>query len=291
MALRVLTASRLERLISQYQAQLRRTNGTGGEQLARVARRVEGSIVRELLAQSGDVNQEQITRLLQAIRRIVIESDRSLMDVIDEHVPRVYDITARRVADTAIDVFGRRDAQSVLDVFENWERAIDNRTILSRAGSYTERWRGEWSDEWTKTARTLQARFTRAAVTGESWSNVAKSVTSDVASLDIQGRMNSEDYARAFVRTKFTELSTDAGLEIAREAGLDLFVNVGVPDSRQSQICFEASQEGPHTLEWWESSQYGVPPRHVMNCRCTLLAVPKGTTVKQNNPKFEEVAA
>jgi len=295
--IRPLDAKELERLIAKYRAQLQRTSGTGGDELARIARRVEGRIVRELLRAEGSVDQRQATRLLQAIRRIVLRSDEDLMGVLAEHVPQVWRTRARQMREITEDVFGRRTAERVIEVSEHFERGLTDRRLLRISQPYMDRWAGEWSDEWTRTQRALQAQFTRAAVTGESWTTVAKSLTDDISRLDIAGRVNAEDFSRAFVRTKFAELYTDAGVQIGDEAGLDLFVSVGVPDDRQSEICYRASRQGPHPLEWWDKSEFGRPPRHVMNCRCTLLAVPKGVGVKQTNPKFaqerekEEVAA
>jgi hypothetical protein len=296
-SLRPLDARQLEALIGKYRAQLARMNGTSGEQLALIARRVEGRIVRELLRADGAADQKQATRLLQAIRRIVTRSDADLMDVLEEHVPTVWRTRARQTKEIADDVFGRRTAERVIEVSEHFERGLTDRRLLRISQPYMDRWAGEWSDEWTRTQRALQAQFTRAAMTGESWATVAKSVTDDLSRLDIAGRLNAEDFARAFTRTKLTELYADAGVRIGEEAGLSLYVSVGVPDDRQSEICFAASQQGPHTLAWWDRSRFGRPPRHVMNCRCTMLAVPRGVDVKQENPKFqtaekaEEVAA
>lgn len=297
MTLHPLGARRLEALIAKYRAQLQRTNGPGGEQLARISRQVEGRIVREMLRAEGKATPAEVARLLQAIRRIVIRSDDDLMDVMREHVPEVWRIRARQTKEIAEDVFSRRTAERVIETSEHFERGLSDRRLLRISEPYLERWASEWSDEWTRTQRQIQASFTRAALTGESWSSVAKGLTDDVARLKISGRINAEDWAKAFTRTKLTELYTDAGVKIGDEAGLDLYVSVGVPDDRQSEICFAASQQGPHTLAWWDRSRFGRPPRHVMNCRCTMLAVPRGVDVKQENPKFqtaekaEEVAA
>jgi hypothetical protein len=287
---RVLNAAELEKLVLKYRRQLEKTNGTGGDRLARLGSRIERKIVAEITAGQGPVTDEQLAQFQSALRRVIAQGNPEFLRTMEQHVPDVWANSVDRfVSVSALSPFDTRTVDRIVDVADQFERAIEDKSILRTSGGYTERWRNEWTDEWTRTARQVQARFTRATITGDSWTEVAKSLTDDLGSLKIQGRISTDDFARAFTRTKFTELGADAGIALGREAGLELFISVGVPDDRQSQICWEASRQGPHPLEWWESSTYGVPPRHVLNCRCSLLAVPAETKWEgQDNPKFAQ---
>lgn len=293
--IRRLNAAELERILARYRKQLAKTNGTGGDELARIGVRVEKRIVRSMLAGSGEVTDEQLQAFQRAIRQSVAMGDVGFRETIDRYVPDVWQTALERTADVAgMSVFEPRIADRVLEVVDNFDRSIADRSILRTSDGYTDLWRQQWNDEWTKAARVIQSKFTAATITGEPWQTVASGLTDELGALKIAGRVNPEDFARAFVRTKFGELYVDAGIAIGREAGLEKFINVGVPDDRQSEECFNACNRPPMTLEEWNDTDEGQPKRHVFNCRCDLVAVPDDVEWPgQSNPKFEkqEVAA
>lgn len=111
--------------------------------------------------------------------------------------------------------------------------------------------------------------------------------------------MDPEKWAQSFVRTTQQQLDTDFAVSIAKEAGIERFVNIGTPDDRQSLECYEASQEPPKTMQEWDewraSNGRGGRPgyRHVRNCRCIAGAVPpalEDDDWTQENPKYETAA-
>ena len=292
MTVRRLTAKELERIILRYRKQLEQSNGLAEAELSKMSSTIEARILRNIAARNGNVQMQSSAEIMQFVRRVLKANDEEFRVLLGDRALDTYELALGRARDVAeVSPFSQRTLSRVLEVFDSFEKGLTERRILRTARPYMDRWAGEWSDEWTKTARVLQAQFTRAAATGQSWTDTARAITDDLGRLDIAGRVNPEDFARAFVRTKLTELYNDAGLEIAHDAGIDKFVNVGVPDDRQSEICYLASQVPAQTLEEWERSEFGVPPRHVMNCRCTLVAVPVDLDTRQRNPKFEKSEA
>jgi hypothetical protein len=287
--IRRLNPSELEKLLRKYRKQIDKTNGTGSEALARVGSRIEKRIVREMLAGSGPVTDDQLQAFQKAIRQSIAQGDVGFVQTMDAHVPDVWTVALNRTVDVVgIMHAGERTIDSVISVAAKFEKDIAEKRILDMGKNFTSLWRGQWSDEWTKTARVVQSRFTAATITGQSWESVAAGLVDDLGNLKVAGRMSPEAFAEMFVRTKFTELDNAAGIAIANEIGLDEFINAGIPDDRQAEECYDASQEEPHSQEWWDDSPDGPPPRHP-NCRCMLLAVTPGTTWEgMPNPELED---
>jgi hypothetical protein len=288
--IRRLNPAELEKLLRKYRRQLDKTNGTGAEALAKVGTRIERRIVREMLSGSGPVTDDQLQSFQRAIRQSVAQGNPEFTALMEEHIPEVWSVALNRTVDSvALMTSGARTIDQVVAVADKFERDIANKSLI-QAGKYTDLWRAQWTDEWTRTARVIQSKFTNATITGQSWETVARGLTDELGNLQIAGRMDPAAFAEAFVRTKFTELDNAAGIAMAQEMGLDEFINAGIPDDRQSDECYDASQEEPHSLEWWETeSPDGPPPRHVFNCRCMLLAVtPETTWEGMPNPAVEE---
>jgi hypothetical protein len=60
---------------------------------------------------------------------------------------------------------------------------------------------------------------------------------------------------------------------------VEKFVNLGVGDSRQSDICAFATKQKPLTIAQWRALSFegevvGMAPRHVANCRCLMIGAP-----------------
>lgn len=289
--IRPLTAKELERVILRYRRQLEKANGSAASELERLSGRIDARMVRFVATKNGDVDQSAVSDVMTYLKRVLKASDEEFRAIMSDEALGIYELAVGRARDVAeVSPFSQRTLSRVLKTYDAFENGITERRVLRTAAPYMERWAGEWSDEWTRTARALQAQFTRAAATGQSWTDTARAISDDLGNLDIAGRMNPEDFSKAFTRTKLTELYNDAGIELSKKAGIELFVNVGVPDERQSEICFRASQIPAQSLEAWEQSEFGVPPRHVMNCRCSLVGVPSDLDTRQENPKFKTAA-
>ena len=122
------------------------------------------------------------------------------------------------------------------------------------------------------TMRGIEDQLVKSALRRDTWVETARALTDDLGNLQISGRMGAEDFAHGFTRATFTRIANDASTAAAQEAGLDLFFNLGVPDDRQSDECAEADTLGSITLDEWDATDVGQPPRHVLNCRCVLIA-------------------
>lgn len=92
------------------------------------------------------------------------------------------------------------------------------------------------------------------------------------------------------MRTEFTRLDNIAGITFAQDAGLSSFINIGVGDERQSEICADASTQDPMTLEEWRASRWGLAPRHPY-CRCYMQAVPDAVSRNLDSPVLGQVGA
>jgi hypothetical protein len=92
------------------------------------------------------------------------------------------------------------------------------------------------------------------------------------------------------MRTEMTRLDNMAGITFAESAGLDSFVNIGVGDERQSEICADATMQDPMSLADWRNSEWGLAPRHPY-CRCYMQAVPPEIKANLGSPVLGEVGA
>ena len=260
--MRRISEAELKRVVAQYRRQLDMTNGNLERALAQLGSAVDRGIIRELLRLEGVMDQRKVAEAQTVFRRILDQSNGEFARIARETVPDVMETTLARSAASARLVLGGTQLRRVLTVYEQLEQGMAQGRLLRTAEYELGIWGAEWNDRMMKTFRSVNARVFEAAVRGQSSSNLAKGLAGDLSALNLQDRINPEAFAQSFARTKINELNNVAGVEIAHEAGMDLYVNVGVPDERQSEICYRASQENAHTLEWWEQSEYGRPPRH-----------------------------
>ena len=163
------------------------------------------------------------------------------------------------------------DSKRITDAFISFEESRLSRTMLRNFGG---KWQHDLAMRWDDTVNRIQFEFTEAVALGRPNNELAGLIQDEMGQVFQTGGMNKEAYSRAFVRTKFNEISNRTSLGLAAEAGLDNLINMGVPDDRQSVVCAEAANQKPMTRAEWEQSEWGLPPRHVMNCRCEMIAIP-----------------
>jgi len=138
----------------------------------------------------------------------------------------------------------------------------------------------------------LQGELTRGMALGLDHRTIANALIDRGRVIGVE-MGNPEVWARRLVRTETTRLQNDISVSFSEEMGLTLFWNLGIADERQSDICAEASEQEPMTMDEWAASEWGLPPRHP-NCRCDLLAWSNdwGLDYREvNQQPLEEVAA
>jgi hypothetical protein len=95
--------------------------------------------------------------------------------------------------------------------------------------------------------------------------------------------------ARMIVRTESTRFDNAVSVSMAEQSGLTKFLNIGVGDKRQSDICQKASLAGPRTVEEWKQAE-GMAPRHP-NCRCSMIGVDDGFSPSKEQKQKSGVVA
>lgn len=238
--------------------------------------RMERQIMR-IIAQQGEngITAETLNRVVAQTNRVILEGNGQLAAWLRGELPAGA-LDGVRTSAEALAVPGAREAtvSRIRAAFGNFEKGIKDRSLL-RLGNQeiAGRWADMWNDRWDSTARSLQSTFLRSELLGSTWRDVAAEIEGPLGELGIAGRMDSESFARGFARAKLTEISNDTSIRFAQSLGVDKFVNIGVPDDRQSDECAGASAEEPMSLEDWQRSEWGLPPRHIFNCRCQMLGV------------------
>ena len=292
MAPRPVSAQKIIDLVDEYRLSVTAMNGKGSQFYATQARTIESQIIKLLTSGNNVINDAERARLMSALRGIFNNGTKSVLGVSTRQIYQIAGVSLahqKRILES-----GGMDPERVAKTFLRIEKAIAAQELIKVAEPYQALWANMWSDEWVKVGRHIQASLTRAALTGETNRTIANALMGPLGELNIAGHLGPDAFADAFVRTQFGQLHNDFSTALANEAGLDKYVNIGVPDDAQSEICNEASQLSPMTLEEWEASSVGRPTRHVFNCRCILQAVPDSMLKQdftQPNPKFQEVAA
>lgn len=279
------------RIIRDWQQRLALIAEDDAVAYAKLARQAEVRILRAVRAQ-GAVTSASQAQIMSEIRTVLRNGTGQVVRLADDSMLR---ILAQSIAkDAAALQAAEAVTPRVLHTIERFNESIRTKTILRVAEPYRTQWAAEWGDHWTPAVRRIQAEFSRGVLLGSHSNQIADAITSDLGTLNIAGMQDADVFARGFVRAKYTELNADFAQVLGKEAGLEQYVSIGVPDDRQSEVCFEASNAGPMTLEEWDASEWGRPPRHVFNCRCSLTAIPDvlaDDDWSQPNEKFEEVAA
>lgn len=295
-------AKRILRIVRDWQRRLEAISEDEAAAYAELARRMESRIFRAL--------QSPNPRVVNELSKILRNGTGDMLRVIDDSMLKVLALTLEREGSALSAAYGvsgisRVPVSRIVGTFERFEDAITGRKILKRLEPYRESFGARWQDHWTPVVRKVQAEFTRAQFTGASTNNLAAKLQNDLGSFNVSGHMDPEKFSRKFVRGMFAELDNDAAQSIAKAAGLDKFVNIGIADDRQSEACFEACNAGAMTMdewnEWTSSTGSGGPaPRPPAPgapaewCRCSMQSIPNVMTSddwSQPNEKFEEVAA
>jgi len=277
--------SEAEKLLRRYRAQLVAQGNRASRNLLAIVERIERRIMRSLARQYGErgITKASASRVRAIANRIALEADPEIAAWFHRVGPAAATngllVQAEYLA-TAARMQGWQGLpyERVRGSFDAWQSGIDAGRLFNFGDSARfEALKWQWTGYWMRTAEALQDRFVEAAIKGESWKDLAKASVEDLNTLGLRGRMNKDAFSDAFTRTKLTEISNAASTGMAADAGIALFANLGIPDDRQSEICAEASERDPMTLEEWDATDLGRPPRHVFNCRCLLLAQPSPT--------------
>lgn len=277
---------------------------SGAKRYAYIIRRIDAAILRRLERVDTELDAASVAALVSDMRKVLSSASAAVLEQADKDALEAF----RLSFETQLDYMRSagslsRSSRQVAQAFAYYEQRITSGEILR--GEYWRIKRQEWSqefvDEQRKVLRAVQAQMTRGLASGStSPRDVAAALRGPLGGLQISGRMDPEAFAAAFTRTQYAQVENDLAVSLATQAQIEKFVNVGVPDDRQSLECYEASQQPPMTmLEWdaWRASngKGGRPgSRHVMNCRCIAGAVPpalEGDDWTQPNPKFEEAEA
>jgi len=270
-----------QRILAQYRRELMAQADRASVELARMLEKIERQIIRAIEREGATaVTQAQANRIVATINRIALESLEPLGGWFRAEAPKAGLNGLKTQAEFLKRIYKAESwadvpAGKVRAAFQNFEQGLGAGRVLRLSDvDLAMRWAAEWNGNLATISRSLQAEFVRGATLGMSWLDIANQVQTITGDLDIRGRVAPDVFARGFTRAKLTEIATDTSIQVARAAGITQYVNVGVPDDRQSDECAEASRQPPMTLEEWAESEWGIPPRHVFNCRCDLAGVP-----------------
>jgi len=127
-----------------------------------------------------------------------------------------------------------------------------------------------------KGSRVAIQEFMRASTFDKTFQTAGQFLRKDVAFKNlpmIEQKVTPLFRATRVIRTELGRLDNVAGITFDQAAGMEKFVNLGVGDERQSDICAEATEADPMTLAEWSASEFGIAPRHPF-CRCAMFGVP-----------------
>jgi hypothetical protein len=237
------------------------------------------------------IDMESLNRVTAQLNRVILEGNPEVAAWLREELPYgAMNGLKTQAAFLAQEGGAIANADRVKQTYDTFQAGIESKKLLRLTPeAMGKRWAVDWTDRFDKTMSGLQSRFLRAQSLGQSWTDVANAIQDQFGGLDVAVG-DPEVWARAFARTKLTEIATDTSIKFAREIGIDKFVNIGVPDDRQADECTAASNQPPMTLAEWEASPWGIPPRHY-NCRCDLAGVPDDVKIGQGVKALEEAVA
>lgn len=292
----IATREKLGPVLSRMRRELMTRGDESSVRLAKTLMQYETRILREIRRHGENgVTRSDLNRVTATINRIILESDADLAAYLRDELPAGALNGLKTQAEMLKASFGADrwedlPSERIKAIFGNFETSIRTRTILpTNDAQLMARWAGEWDDRWAEITRGLQTSFIEAAANGDSWLKLAERVTDDIGGLGINGQQNADAFARGFTRAKLTEIANAASTRSASMAGITKFVNIGVPDDRQSDECAAASQYEAMTIEEWQASGEGPPPRHVLNCRCLLSGVP--VELEETVEQYQEAIA
>ncbi len=271
----------VERIVAGARQRLIGQSDRAGRRLARILREVEEEILM-LMAASGSerITRGRISSLMRRIDRVAQQARPEVATFLRSELSGAAITgleTQANLFATAwgVESLGRIPNQRVVSTFLQFERDVRARRILAIDDArLMQRWGDLYDSHMQATIRRIQGEFTTAAARGSTYKTLAQAVERPLGGLRIAGRMNSDAFALGFTRAKLTEVASNASVRVAQDAGFDRFRNYGISDTRQSNICRGATAAEPRSLAEWEGSEWGKPPRHVLNCRCYLGVAP-----------------
>jgi hypothetical protein len=144
----------------------------------------------------------------------------------------------------------------------------------------------DWYERMSGTLNAPDSALRRALIEseafGEDVTSVAKRLVRSGGVDELPDDINLDAMRRAkrFIRTESTRVDTATSVGFAESVGVARFLNVGVGDERQSDICAFASEQRAMTLDEWNRLRFrgqtvGAPPRHP-HCRCGFMGVFEG---------------
>jgi len=131
-----------------------------------------------------------------------------------------------------------------------------------------------------KSSKDVVADFLARSKFDKEFKTAGQFLRSDVAFKNlpvIQQKIAPLFRALRVMRTEMGRLDNVAGITFDQAAGLDYFINLGIGDDRQSEICADATLQDPMTLAEWGASEWEIAPRHPY-CRCAMYGVPDYVT-------------
>ena len=299
-------AALLQDYLQRFAVELTAHSEKAAQQWAKLSSRTEQALLRILDGSTEPASPQEAARILAELRKVLGGASTVALRLADTDALSVMRLGYGSQADYFAKAYGARDALSVragriAQTFRRYDGLLQDGAILR--GPYWQIERGRWAREFEDRAREVTGRVQRdlTKAIGTTGETTPRDIAASVRPLieGSTGRMDAETWARSFARTNQQQLYGDFAEQLAIDAGIDKFINVGVPDDRQSQECYEASQQPPMTMAEWDgwtaSNGKGGRPgsRHVFNCRCIGGAVPPGLEDDdwaQPNPKYEEVA-
>lgn len=302
-------------MVDRYRAMLARVNGNAAKVLAPEARALERKIAEAIARRDGKLERGEIEALRREMRVAVRASSQKAGKLLSEFVaPGVRIARAKTEETTALLLRAVRHPRTAetLQIMREYTRKSAQRSLVSTP-FYERRFAKSWDDRWSKVVTDIGRDFERVALNRGSWEDAVERLAPRLESLQefgrivtptgrvfqgprpISGYMHPTAFARGFARTEMGNVYRRESIEEAQAIGLESFVNIGVPDERQSIICSEASNAGALSMDEWRawrrdpnpSYDGGPPPRHVFNCRCDLIGVPaiaKNWDWSQPNP-------
>lgn len=301
-------------IVDRYRAMMGTLNGNAASVLATEGAALEAEFIREILKRSGKLTPAQVNEVRAIFRDLVARSSEDIARRMTKYVGPAMKLTAHRTIETTSDLLAavnHPQFRETLLAARAYAEKIQGKFLFDRSEFYRKRWAKAWDKRWTKVVERAGRDIEDVLSSGGGWADVAAKLVplgslpefpgsltpkGAPAGLTIRGKMHPEAFARAFARTSLGELSAAESIAEGHEIGLRWFVNIGVPDDRQSEICADACAQQPKTIEEWRvwrrnpadpSNDGGLPKRHVSNCRDEMVGVPNAALAfdwRQNNP-------
>jgi hypothetical protein len=292
-----MTAAQLQKVLRMQRKEVEALERSLSRNVAASAMRTRREILALVNQIDGPVTTANRTAAMQSVRRIVRAAGEKELAEKLRLLPTMVRDGARRASDvTELVLYSRRTNHATVQAFSAFQRNIREEKLFSVAGDKVKAWAEKFGTDWDSgfqsTMRGLQDTFTKGTISGLDWRTISKQITGDAGELMTKGEITGtvERFAEVFARTKVAEIDNMASRQLGEDLGMTLYINCGVCDDGQSEICYDACNAGAMSLEDWAASEYGEPLRHV-GCRDSLVPVPFDPKITVDNPKIDEKRA